>query len=89
MQHIPKLLDEGFIKLHPGVIVLADENSGGVRRPSTESTQEELENGLIELNPLIIGGPETDPEQDPSINYKNLHELLEPIFIEALSRKCA
>ena len=83
------MLDEGFIKLHPGVIMLADENSGGIRRPSSESTQEELENGLIELNPLTIGDPETDPEQDPSINYKNLHELLEPIFIEALSRKCA
>ena len=88
-QHIPILVDEGFIKLHPGVIVLADENSGGVRPPSTESIQEELENGLIELNPLIIGYPATDPEQDPSINYKNRHELLEPIFIEALSRKCA
>ena len=77
-QHIPILVDEGFIKLHPGVIVLADENSGGVRPPSTESIQEELENGLIELNPLIIGYPATDPEQDPSINYKTATSFSSP-----------
>ena len=81
-QHIPILVDEGFIKLHPGVITLADENSGGVRSPSTEILQEELGNGLIELNPLIIGLPVTDLEQDHSVNHNNRHELLEPIFIE-------
>ncbi len=88
-QHIPILVDEGFIKLYPGVIVRADENSESVRPPSAESLQEELDNGLIELNPLIIGYPATNPKQDPSVSCKNRHELLEPIFIEALSRKCA
>jgi len=88
-QHIPILVDEGFIKLHPGVIALADENSAGIRPPSTESLKEEVEKGLIELNPLIIGYPATNPAEDESICYKNRHDLLEPIFVEALSRKCA
>jgi len=87
-QQTPILVDEGFIKLHPGIMVLADENTGGVRPPPTESLKLELENGLIELNPLIIGYPGTDSEQDPTMGYKNRHELLEPVFIEALSRKC-
>lgn len=30
-QRIPILVDEGFIKLHPGVIGFADENTVGVR----------------------------------------------------------
>jgi len=87
-QHIPILVDEGFLKLHPGVIALADENSGGIRSPDTESLKEEVQNGLIELNPLIIGYPATNSDHGQSINYKKRHELLESIFIEALSRKC-
>ena len=86
-QRIPILVDEGFIKLHPGVVVLADENNGG-RTPLSDSIKQELENGLIELNPLIIGYPATTPELNGGwIN--NRHELLEPLFLEALARKCA
>jgi excisionase family DNA binding protein len=86
-QRIPILVDEGFIKLHPGVVTLADENIGS-RSSIPEALKEELENGLIDLNPLIIGYPATDPEMDAAINPDNRHELLEPLFLEALSRKC-
>lgn len=87
-QRIPILVDEGFIKLHPGVVTLADENSSG-RPPQSESIKKDLENGLIELNPLIIGYPATDPEAEGSWAQGNRHELLEPLFVEALARKCA
>ncbi|MBU3626776.1 helix-turn-helix domain-containing protein [Polynucleobacter sp. JS-Safj-400b-B2] len=84
IQRIPILVDEGFIKLHPGVVALADENSGG-KHPLSESIKQELANGLIDLNPLIIGYPATDPEAEGNWS----HELLEPLFAEALARKCA
>ena len=87
-QRIPVLVDEGFIKLHPGVVALADENNGG-RTPLTESIKQELENGLIELNPLIIAYPATTPEADGVWAKGSRHELLEPLFLEALARKCA
>ena len=87
-QRIPILVDEGFIKLHPGVVALVDENSGG-NHPFSESIQKELENGLIEQNPLIIGYPATNPESAESWPYGSRHELLEPLFVEALARKCA
>lgn len=87
-QRIPILVDEGFIKLHPGVVSLADENHGG-RTPLTESIKEELENGLIDLNPLIIGYPATNSEVDSAWPQGGRHELLEPLFLEALARKCA
>ena len=86
-QRIPILVDEGFIKLHPGVVALADENNGH-RSQFTENLVEELENGLIEHNPLIIGYPATNPELENMMEDKNRHELLEPIFIQALNRKC-
>ena len=86
-QRIPILIDEGFIKLHPGVVSLADENSG-TRPPHSENIKRELENGLIEQNPLIVAYPATNTELDPSMSYRSRHELLEPVFIEALSRKC-
>ena len=87
-QRIPILVDEGFIKLHPGVVTLVDENSGG-KPPLSESIKKELENGLIDLNPLIIGYPATNPELETALGDKNRHELLEPLFIQALNRKCA
>ena len=87
-QRIPILVDEGFIKLHPGVVALADENNGG-RTPLTESIKEELENGLIELNPLIIAYPATTPEANGIWGNGGRHGLLEPLFLEALARKCA
>ncbi|WP_071466711.1 helix-turn-helix domain-containing protein [Polynucleobacter asymbioticus] len=86
-QRIPILVDEGFIKLHPGVVTLADENNGN-RPQLTECIKKELENGLIDLNPLIIGYPATNPELDTNLQGSRL-ELLEPLFIEALARKCA
>jgi len=87
-QRIPILVDEGFIKLHPGVVALADENNG--HKPHlTESIKRELENGLIDLNPFIIGYPATNPELDSTITQGSRHELLEPLFLEALARKCA
>jgi excisionase family DNA binding protein len=85
-QRIPILVDEGFIKLHPGVVSLADENSS-TRPPLSESIKKELENGLIEQNPLIFAYPATNTELDRSLSYRSRHELLEPVFIEALSRK--
>lgn len=88
-QRIPILVDEGFIKLHPGVMGLADENTIGVRSQSPEILQEELKNGLIELNPLIIGYLATNPDSRPAKYHFNRHDLLEPVFKEALSRKCA
>ncbi len=87
-QRIPILVDEGFIKLHPGVVTLVDENSGG-KPPLSESIKKELENGLIDLNPLIIGYPATNPEAEGGWIHGSRHELLEPLFVEALARKCA
>jgi len=87
-QRIPILVDQGFIKLHPGVVTLADENNGG-RTPLTESIKQELENGLIELNPFIIAYPATTPETDGVWADGGRHGLLEPLFLEALARKCA
>ena len=87
-QRIPILVDEGFIELHPGVVVLADENNSQ-RTQLNEHIKKELENGLIDLNPLIIGYPATSPENDQSWPQGGRHELLEPLFLEALSRKCA
>lgn len=87
-QHIPILVDEGFIKLHPGVVTLADENSGG-KHPLSESIKKELENGLIDLNPLIIGYPATNPDNEEAWANGSRHDLLEPLFLEALARKCA
>jgi chemotaxis response regulator CheB len=86
-QRIPILVDEGFIKLHPGVMTLADENAGG-RSLISEKLKEGLECDPIDLNPLIIGYPATDPEMDTALNPDNRHDLLEPLFLEALSRKC-
>jgi len=85
-QRIPILVDEGFIKLHPGVVSLVDENSS--RATLHENIKKELENGLIESNPYIFGYPATNPELDPSWTYQSRHDLLEPIFLEALARKC-
>jgi hypothetical protein len=87
-QRIPILVDEGFIKLHPGVVALADENSSH-RPPLVENMKEELEIGLIDHNPLIIGYPATNVEVDQSWPQGSRFELLEPIFIEALGRKCS
>ena len=86
-QRIPILVDEGFIKLHPGVVALVDENNGG-RTLLSESIKEELQNGLLELNPLIIGYPATIPELNGGL-INTRHDLLEPLFLEALARKCA
>jgi hypothetical protein len=68
---------------------LTDENTVGVRSQYPEVLQEELENGLIDQNPLIIGYPATNPELETALGDKNRHELLEPLFIQALNRKCA
>jgi excisionase family DNA binding protein len=87
-QRIPILVDEGFIKLHPGVVTLADENIGN-RPQLTENIQRELENGLIGLNPHIIAYPATSLEDNQSWLYEDRHQLLEPLFIEALARKCS
>jgi excisionase family DNA binding protein len=86
-QRIPILVDEGFIKLHPGVVTLIDENSGS-KPPLSENIKIELENGLIELNPLIVAYPATNPELDPAWSHRSRHELLETVFVEALARKC-
>jgi excisionase family DNA binding protein len=86
-QRIPILVDEGFIKLHPGVLTLADENNGA-RPPLSDNLKIELEKGLIELNPLIVAYPATSSEHDPAWGHRSRHELLESVFVEALSRKC-
>jgi hypothetical protein len=87
-QRIPILVDEGFISLHPGVMGLADENASGVRSRYPEALQEELENGLIDQNPLIIGYPASNAELEILPSQINRHHILEPIFIQALNRKC-
>ena len=88
-QGIPILVDEGFITLHPGVMGLADENATGMRSQHPQILKEELENGLIDQNPLIIAYPATNPELEAGPGQENRHHLLEPIFITALNRKCA
>jgi excisionase family DNA binding protein len=87
-QRIPILVDEGFIKLHPGVVSLVDENNGN-RSPFTESIKKELENGLIDLNPMIIAYPGTNPDIETEMAPGERNQLLEPLFLEALARKCA
>jgi excisionase family DNA binding protein len=87
-QRIPILVDEGFIKLHPGVMGLADENTIGMKSKCPELLQRELENGLIDQNPLIIGYSATNPEMEASLGGSHRYRLLEHLFINALSRKC-
>lgn len=86
-QRIPILVDEGFIKLHPGVVTLVDENSGN-RPPLSKNLKIELEKELIELNPLIVAYPATNLELEGVWSHRSRHELLESVFVEALSRKC-
>ena len=86
-QRIPILVDEGFLKLHPGVVTLIDENSG-TKPPLSENIKIELEKGLIDHNPLIVAYPATNPELDPAWSHHSRHELLETVFVEALARKC-
>lgn len=86
-QKIPILVDEGFIKLHPGVLALADENQGN-RLPLCEELEEEADLELIELHPLIIPYPATNPETEHTWPQGGWHDLLEPIFVEALAKKC-
>ncbi|MBU3584326.1 excisionase family DNA-binding protein [Polynucleobacter sp. 15G-AUS-farblos] len=86
-QRIPILVDEGFIRLHPGIVTLIDENSGA-KPPLSENIKIELEKGLIELNPFIVAYPATNPELDPTWSHRSRHELLETVFVEALARKC-
>ena len=73
-QRIPILVDEGFIKLHPGVMALADENHGN-RAQFTENIQQELENGLIDHNPLIIAYPATNTEENQSWPVHNVLQI--------------
>ncbi|BDX21417.1 hypothetical protein TUM22923_07380 [Polynucleobacter sp. TUM22923] len=87
-QRIPILVDEGFIKLHPGVMGLADENTIGMKSKCPELLQRELENGLIDQNPLIIGYSATNPEMEASLGGSHRYRLLEHLFVNALSRKC-
>ena len=60
---------------------LADENTIGVRSQYSEVNQEELENSLIDQNPLIIGYPATNRELETVLGNKNRHELLQPICL--------
>jgi hypothetical protein len=90
-QRTPILVDEGFIKLHPGVMSLAEENvsaSSSLHPKDAQDLQKELENGLIEQNPLIVPYPATDGDVDNTFANKSRLECLETIFMEALARKC-
>ncbi|QWD03065.1 helix-turn-helix domain-containing protein [Polynucleobacter paneuropaeus] len=90
-QRTPILVDEGFIKLHPGVMSLAEENvsaSTALHPKDTQDLQKELEDGLIEQNPLIIPYPATNGDLDNTFANKSRLESLETVFIEALARKC-
>ena len=60
-----------------------------MRSQHPQILKEELENGLIDQNPLIIAYPATNPELEAGPGQENRHHLLEPIFITALNRKCA
>lgn len=90
-QRTPILVDEGFIKLHPGVMSLAEENlsaSTSLHPKDAQDLQKELENGLIEQNPLIVPYPATNGDLDNPFATKSRLESLESLFIEALGRKC-
>ncbi|MBT8519390.1 helix-turn-helix domain-containing protein [Polynucleobacter paneuropaeus] len=90
-QRTPILVDEGFIKLHPGVMSLAEENisaSTALHPKDTQDLQKELEDGLIEQNPLIVPYPATNGDLDNTFANKSRLESLETVFIEALARKC-
>jgi hypothetical protein len=65
----------------PKVMGLADENTLRVRSHYPEVHQEELENGLIDQNPLIISYPATNRELETVLGNKNRHELLQPICL--------
>ena len=86
-QGIPILADEGFIDLHPGIMYMADENVLGVKTQYPEKLQEDIENGLIDFNSLVIGYPATNAKLDPAKVKVNRYALLEPIFIKAVSKK--
>ena len=85
---IPILVDQGFIKLHPGVLGLGEINSIGVRPNNTETLQKELENGFLDNNPMIISYPATNPEFELNINSNSRLDVLEAAFIEALNSRC-
>jgi hypothetical protein len=78
-ERIPILVDGGFIRLHPGVMGLANENTVGVRPQCPNLLQEDLDNGFINQNPLIIGYPATNPELENALGNRNRHELLKSI----------
>ena len=86
-QRIPILVDEGFIKLHPGIVTLVDENKSA-KAPLSENINIDLEKDLLTLNPLIFTYPATNSEINPAWSNRSRHELLEPVFVEALARKC-
>jgi excisionase family DNA binding protein len=86
-QRIPILVDEGFIKLHPKILGLVDENTNGVKSLYPEKLTDGLEAGLTEFNPMIIAYPATNAELDPAINTRSKLDRLEPVFIQALSGK--
>ncbi|WP_197712223.1 hypothetical protein [Polynucleobacter necessarius] len=44
---------------------------------------------IIDLNPLIIGYPATSPDSEDAWPNGKRHDLLEPLFVEALARKWA
>lgn len=87
-QSIPILVDQGFIKLHPGVLGIEEANTIGVKPKSPENFQKELENGFLEHNPLIIGYPATNPELELAANGSGRLDVLETAFIEALNSRC-
>jgi excisionase family DNA binding protein len=87
-QRIPILVDEGFIKLHPKILGLVDENTNRLQSLYPEKITDGLEAEPMEFNPMIITYPATNTELDPSMNHRSRQDRLEPAFIQALSRKC-
>ena len=67
---------------------LADANTSGLKARHPEEIQAELEKGLIQSNPRIIAYPATNFESDADLHHDKRQDLLEPIFLQALARKC-
>ena len=86
-QRIPILVDEGFIKLHPGVLQLAGENAGVLKPLPNEIQALEAEEMVMTENPLILGYPATTPPENINAINRDRFDLLESVFVEGLGRK--
>ena len=83
-KRIPILVGEEFAKLHPDICRLKNLE---IAQSSSESIPAAPENKLLSQNQIIISYHSGNSEGDLSQTSKAYPESLEPLFLQALSRK--